>query len=266
MDTLPGESRVSAQVRHSQKQVGTVLLWSLDRLIPPARTALEFASLLQPDQMPLAWLETLTRGRHAETLADQPRHPATWPAVWRELHGLRLLHPAEHVEVDDQHRLRLPRLVRIHRLVAEHVARNNPEAPRALADVDQFFYELATQFDQKVGQGEDAALRAQPRGSRPGANSARKALKFQSRALGIALKLREGNPQSVFYGRTAARAHIFTFQRAQAAGQQELAAKCLGGFHSVLHELITAGCQFDPPVMQLYQQLHAAAGDPPLNP
>ena len=84
-----------------------------------------------------------------------------------------------------------------------------------------------------------------------------KALELQTRALGIALKLREGNPQSVFYGRTAAVAFFLTYQRAQAAGQAQLANQCLVGCHGVLHELITQGVTFDPPIMQLYQQLHA---------
>ncbi len=92
------------------------------------------------------------------------------------------------------------------------------------------------------------------------ADGADKALEFQTRALGIALKLREGNPQSLYYGDTVARSFFFTYQRAQAAGNQQLAQQCLGGCHAVLHELITAGCQLGPQMMNLYQQLHAAFG------
>ena len=107
---------------------------------------------------------------------------------------------------------------------------------------------------------------AQTTGGQPGAEAARQALEFQRRALGIALKLREGNPQSAFYGRAAAVSFYLTYQRAQAAGDQELANRCLAGCHKVLHELVTAGCQLDPPMMQLYQQLNQAAGGPPSKP
>ena len=107
---------------------------------------------------------------------------------------------------------------------------------------------------------------AQTTGGQPGAEAARQALEFQRRALGIALKLRESNPQSAFYGRTAAVSFFLTFQRAQAAADQELANQCLAGCRKVLHELVTAGSQLDPPMMQLYQQLNEAAGGPPSKP
>jgi len=82
-----------------------------------------------------------------------------------------------------------------------------------------------------------------------------KALELQTRALGLALKLRERNPQSVFHGRAAAVSFLLTSQRAQAAGQEELAAKYLAGCYGVLDELISAGCQLDPPMMSLHAQL-----------
>jgi tetratricopeptide (TPR) repeat protein len=104
---------------------------------------------------------------------------------------------------------------------------------------------------------------ARAKSEQPGAEAARQALEFQRRALGIAVKLREGNPQSAFYGRTAALSFHLTAKRAQAAGDQELANRCLAGCHKVLHELVTAGCQLDAPMMQLYQQLNEAAGGPP---
>ncbi|MBC8116952.1 MAG: hypothetical protein H7062_21360, partial [Candidatus Saccharimonas sp.] len=398
VDTLAGDPNVAKEIRHDpvaeRNRMATLIGWSLDRLSPPARAALEFASLLQPDQIPLSWLELLTRQQHEAALTDQPGHPSLWGGVWRELHGLRLLHPAEASEVDEQHQRKLPQVVRIHRLVAEHVTQANPQAERTVVELDQFLDVLTTQFEQQVGQSEDAALRAQHpwlrdhlshlityhatrtlltsagvaadfegehntlsralelnerilkgnekllaatpdstdlardvsvsldkladflarRGlpgdaeqalrhyerchqvlerlrdanpesaeaardvkvslermaqavaAQPDADAVQRALEHQSRALGIALKLRESNPQSVYYGRTAAVSFFLTFQRAQAAGQEELANQCLAGCHAVLHQLITAGCQLDPPMMGLYQQLNAAAGGPPSDP
>lgn len=93
MDALAGEAAVRAQVRHStevaQNHIATLIHWSLARLSAPARTALEFASLMMPDEIPLPWLENLTRQRHGGELADTPDQPPRWPAVWRELRGLR---------------------------------------------------------------------------------------------------------------------------------------------------------------------------------
>jgi hypothetical protein len=100
----------------------------------------------------------------------------------------------------------------------------------------------------------------------PGAEAARQALEFQTQALGIALKVRESNPQSAFYGRTAAVSFFLTSQRAHAAGDEELANRCLAGCHQVLHELVTAGVELDPQMKQLYQQLNPAAGGPPGKP
>jgi hypothetical protein len=80
------------------------------------------------------------------------------------------------------------------------------------------------------------------------------------RALETALKLHEQNPQSLFYGRTAAVSFFLLFQRAQAAGNEDLAQRGLGGCHAVLHNLVTAGFELDPPIMGLYRQLQAAAG------
>jgi hypothetical protein len=89
-----------------------------------------------------------------------------------------------------------------------------------------------------------------------------KALEFQTRALQIAVKLREGNPQSVYYGDTAARSFFFTFQRAQAAGEEELAKQCLVGCFSVLDPLVQAGASLDPQMRQLHAQLKAMFSQP----
>ncbi|MBO3707995.1 MAG: SEL1-like repeat protein [Candidatus Accumulibacter sp.] len=112
----------------------------------------------------------------------------------------------------------------------------NPESAQAARDVSVGLQRLA------VCEGGWAGREA-------------KALELQTRALGLALKLRERNPQSVFHGRAAAVSFLLTSQRAQAAGQEDLAAKYLAGCYGVLDELISAGCQLDPPMMRLHAQL-----------
>jgi hypothetical protein len=125
VDTLASDAAVQAQIRHSkdvaQNHIGTLIAWSVGRLSPPARTALEFASLLMPDEIPLQWLHALTLQRHETELNDPPNLPAAWPAIWRELHGLRLLHPAREDQPEPPGIGQMPQLVRIHRLVAQHV-------------------------------------------------------------------------------------------------------------------------------------------------
>ncbi|MCW5559762.1 MAG: hypothetical protein KIT22_18250, partial [Verrucomicrobiae bacterium] len=165
VDRLAGESAVAAHIRHSQNiaqnHIGALVRWSLERLSPPARAALEFASFLQPDEIPLSWLEMLTRREHPEALAEQEHEPPRWPKVWRELHGLRLLHPAHKLEPDDHGRFPLPVTVLLHRLLAEHVRALQSEPARTFAALDRFLDEFTTLFEQQVGQGEDAWLRAQ---------------------------------------------------------------------------------------------------------
>jgi hypothetical protein len=130
-----------------------------------------------------------------------------------------------------------------HLQISEKLLRDNPDSAQAARDVMISLERMAN----ITGKREDA-------------EAAQRALEFQKRALEIAIRLRDGNPQSVFHGRTVAVSFILTFRCAQAAGKQELAKNCLASCHSVLHQLITSGCQLDRPMMQLYQQLSALAG------
>jgi len=158
----PGDP-VAAQIRHEQKQkqVGTLLEWSVARLSPPARTALEFASLLQPDAIPMSWLQILTRVRHPEAMAEQAGYPSPWGSIWSELHGLRLLHPSGRLETDDRAVAEIPEHVRLHRLVGERVVAANPALEATWDELDQMLDQVTTLFEQQVGQGDDAWLRAQ---------------------------------------------------------------------------------------------------------
>ncbi|MBX7212287.1 MAG: toll/interleukin-1 receptor domain-containing protein [Verrucomicrobiaceae bacterium] len=94
---------------------------------------------------------------------------------------------------------------------------------------------------------------ARMEGSRAGGEA--NALELQARALGIAIKLREGNPGSLFYGRTVAVSFFLTFQRAQGAGNDKVATQCLTGCFATLDEMIRAGMNLDAPMRQLHAQL-----------
>ena len=431
-----GKSISDEHERKRQNRVGTLVRWSMDQLSAPARTALEFASLLRPDEIPLAWLRQLTLNRHPEIEVKDIDNDHDWASVWHELHSLRLLHPAGEVQSDERGVEQLPEVVRIHRLVAQHVSTDG--LPDHFIELDQFFTALGMRFEQQVGQTHDAALRFQhpwlrdqldhlitnrlptstllqsaqvaadfegthgslvraidltarileakekiltdnpssaqaardvsvslerladflaQRGQpgdaenalgfyqrslqvseqlwkdnpgsaqaardvsvslnkladflakrgQPGdaekalgfyqrchevleqlladnpssAQAARdvqvslermaameaqhgdtaKGLEFQMRALQIALQLRESNPGSMVYNRTAAISFFLTFQRAQAAGNEQLSAQCLAGCYSILHEMINIGMTLDPQLAGLYEQLRPMFGD-----
>jgi tetratricopeptide (TPR) repeat protein len=446
VDSFADKTFVDKELRHSeatdtaerkrQNRVGTLIGWSLARLSPPARTALEFASLLMPDAIPLAWLKMMTSARHPEVKSARLDEDHCWPAIWRELHGLRLLHPARPIELDENNVAQLPETVRLHRLVAEHIAAADAEPDRTWGELDQFLEALGRAFEGQVGQGQDAWLRAQhpwlrdqleyliappekriaprpptsslliqaqvvgdfeaqhgllargldfferilkaqqalpdsaemqrsistslniladflARRGQPGdaeqalahyqrslevsekllrdnpdsAQAARdvsvslerlgdflarrgqpgdaeqalahyqrslevrekllrdnpdsaaaqrdvlvslermaqayggraggqeEALALQVRSLELALKLRGQNPQSFFYQRTAAVAFFLTYQRAEAAGNEDLAVQCLTGCFSVLDPLVHAGVELDPGMRNLHAQL-----------
>jgi tetratricopeptide (TPR) repeat protein len=165
VDRLAQDDAVQAQVRHStdvaQNHISTLIGWSQARLSIAARTALAFASLLMPDEIPLVWLEHLTQARHPAELAHDEHEPPKWPAIWRELHGLRLLHPAGELQKDARGIEQMPVTVRIHRLVASHVDAANVDALECFSELDHYIGWLSTLFERQVGYGEDADLKAQ---------------------------------------------------------------------------------------------------------
>jgi len=123
--------------------------------------------------------------------------------------------------------------------VSEQLARDNPQSGQAARDLLVSLERLAT-FE----------------GRRPGGET--KALELQMRSLEIALQLRRQNPASFFYQRTAAVSFMQTYQRAQAAGNQELIMRCREGCLSVLHPLVQVGVELDPPMRQFHAQLKAS--------
>ncbi|HMS18879.1 MAG TPA: hypothetical protein PKA37_18715, partial [Planctomycetota bacterium] len=80
-------------------------------------------------------------------------------------------------------------------------------------------------------------------------------LEFQQRSLQLALQLRDRNPSSWFYQRTAAVSCFLTYQIAQAAGDHELANRCLIGSFSILDALVQSGIEIDEGMRQLHAQL-----------
>ncbi len=98
--------------RHPEKFVGRLLEPTLATLTPLELLALEFASRLPADSVPLPWLQTLLEGEMPEALQRRPGYADPWKQAERRLHGLRLL-------VQDP---KEPRLARVHRVVRDVVA------------------------------------------------------------------------------------------------------------------------------------------------
>ena len=66
------------------------------------------------------------------------------------------------------------------------------------------------------------------------------------------------NPESAAYARDVVVSHYKLAQFGQQVGDQALTMRHFGECYRRLHERITRGVTFDPPIMNLYQQLHAA--------
>jgi|694.fasta_scaffold48459_2 hypothetical protein len=136
IDDLSGKHLFDVSQRHSkakdpierarQNRISTMISWSIEQLTAPARTALEFASLLMPDEMPLEWIRDLTMDRHPEVRNADMVSEQDWISVWSELRSLRLLHPRSKMEVDKRGGRAIPTLVWVHRLVSEIILESMP--------------------------------------------------------------------------------------------------------------------------------------------
>lgn len=122
LDTAVSDERLT--VRHGEKRLGATVQPTLERLGVPEKLALEFASLLPPDQVPLPWLRALVAKTFPEMERDaEPGYPDLWKDVVRRLLSLRLLQATDVVDEGGQ-----PRVVRVHRLVQELVLSKNVTA------------------------------------------------------------------------------------------------------------------------------------------
>jgi hypothetical protein len=83
---------------------------------------------------------------------------------------------------------------------------------------------------------------------------------LQTRALEIALQLRDGNPASWFHQRTAAVSFILTGQYAHSAGEPQVAQRSLEGCFAILDSLMEEGVEIDRPMQDLHAQIKGLLG------
>ena len=139
MDALGGagaDPKVNL-ARHPLKLLGPLLGPTIESLHGAEKSAIEFASLMHPDGVPLPWLRELVQKSNPESLPPaKPGRDDPWDETVARLLGLRLLSPA-----NPEFR---PPITRIHRLVqqvihahgdAETNARLMPQQQRL---VDEF--------------------------------------------------------------------------------------------------------------------------------
>lgn len=168
VDTFAGKPFVDRAIRHGESlrpgtcvsgsdevafrdsraranRIETIVAWSLERLSRPARSALEFASLLMPDEVPLHWIGHMVCRRHPEVVQAPRGSDLCWAAIWRQVHGLRLLQLAGDTDPVDAPTQKRSPIVRIHRLLAEHVSRADLDPARTRAEVDEFLVIIASE-------------------------------------------------------------------------------------------------------------------------
>ncbi len=141
VDSLPADASVSAQMQHREKQLRIVLDQTLARLTAAERTALNYAALLPPYNIPWPWLRAAVTQQHPEDFVTRTGYADPWSELRRRLEGLRLLTPGDHLET-----------CHLHRMVAAHVrerlAGSQEEMLRRLRDKVEDFA-LALQDDME---------------------------------------------------------------------------------------------------------------------
>ncbi|MBK9140380.1 MAG: SEL1-like repeat protein [Verrucomicrobia bacterium] len=127
--------------------------------------------------------------------------------------------------------------------VSERLLVANPESAQAARDVSVSLNKL----------GDFLARRGLP-------GDAETALGHYQRSLEVRERLLVANPESASVVRDVVVSHFKLAQFGLQGGNQALAMRHFGECHRLLHARIAVGVTFDPPIMNLYQQLHAAFG------
>ena len=127
--------------------------------------------------------------------------------------------------------------------LSEKLLADNPGSAQAVRDVSVSLNKL----------GDFLAQRAQP-------GDADKALGHYTRSLELAKKLLADNPGSAQAVRDVVVSHYkmaaYCLKQGDQAGEEKHSRKC----YDLLHERITKGVTFDPPVVRLHDRLHARFG------
>src|SRR5882724_1076834 len=117
LETLAEDRSLTLRRHDHERRLDAVLEPVLAVLGLAERHAMEYASLLPPDQVPLPWLrELVARGFPEVSVRPRPGYPDLWEEICANLHRLGLVHDAKSV-------FGKARVVRAHRLVQDLVRR-----------------------------------------------------------------------------------------------------------------------------------------------
>ena len=127
-DALGADASTAQRIRHRDKQIGRIIEDTLAALPEAAREVLAFAALFPPDQIVVEWLRPLVASVLPELAEDEvkPGYPDPFRDLMRDLAGRRLLPRST---IANTYRPDLE-LVRIHRLVADHLNAKSAAAIR----------------------------------------------------------------------------------------------------------------------------------------
>ena len=275
VDALPADADVAAQMQHRDKQLRLVLDQTLAKLTPAERTALDYAALLPPDNIPWPWLRALVAQEHPEALTKRPGYDDPWQTLRRRLEGLRLLTPGDHVEI-----------ARLHRMVAAHVReRMGDNAAKTLGKLITHLHDGAGHQLQEAWEHEPAALwvlvplqeavrlllgrTSHPMLGRVAslvggveANIGRldRADYFLRRGLEVAEADLAANPESAQAARDVMVSHWKFFEFHRARGDGQAAMQSLKACFSMMGSFAQQGRQMDAQMRQLYEQLKPMFG------
>ena len=140
---LIAEDRDAALRRHNhERRLGAVLGPVIRGLSPAERRALEYAAFLHPDTVALPWLRALVAADFPE-VAEPGRLTDPWAECWRRLLRLAILSRAAGEDAS-------PRIVRVHRLVADLLRRDM--SPEDIAARQRAVDQLVTDRDAALEQ------------------------------------------------------------------------------------------------------------------
>ncbi|MBX7169186.1 MAG: toll/interleukin-1 receptor domain-containing protein, partial [Pirellulales bacterium] len=155
------DARAGGQIRHRRErrenQVAFLIddtLAALDAVCPQGRHVLELASLLPPDAIVLEWLRAAAAVRFPELAAEpSPGVPETWLSVLRQLLGRRLLIATDFAPLEPGQYEPRPRIVRLHRLVGEHLLKplETPQRDACVAALIEVVFAKAGAFEDTYG-------------------------------------------------------------------------------------------------------------------
>jgi len=122
VDQAASSADVITRRHNNEKRLGTILGITLKPLSEKELVVLKLAALLPPDDVALPWLRAIMAPRYSAPAEDR----GVWNQIARNLMSLALLTRPDEASADALDELQLPRVLRCHRLVQNHLRSITP--------------------------------------------------------------------------------------------------------------------------------------------